>query len=228
MPAWVWFTVAGVAALAGAGLLVADYAQRTAQSRERRRWANLRGWHFVESDPLLPDRWRHGVIAQGGAGEARDLVSGRLFTAGGPRPVHVFDHVQSGKVTTVIVAVQRHETTSGAVVEMWLPSVPFPHDAGLELLGPFGVRYAFVSDLSVTRPMITPELVGALDEVGADIPVAWLEEDWVLAAAPAGATPARLEWLLRGLGEVADKLDGPDTEGDTEGSDDAPAEKRAL
>ena len=82
MPAWVWFTVAGVAALAGAGLLVADYAQRTAQSRERHRWANLRGWRFVESDPLLPDRWRHGVIAQGGAGEARDLVSGRLFTAG--------------------------------------------------------------------------------------------------------------------------------------------------
>ena len=94
-------------ALAGAGLLVADYARRTAQSRERHRWANLRGWRFVESDPLLPDRWRHGVITQGGAGEARDLVSGRLFTAGGPRPVHVFDHVQSGKVTTVIVAVQR-------------------------------------------------------------------------------------------------------------------------
>jgi len=220
MPAWVWFTIAGVAAVVGAGLLVADHGRRTAHSRERRRWASLRGWQFVESDPVLPDRWHHGGIGQGGARVATDLVSGRLFTAESRRLVHAFDLVQNGKVATVIVAVQRHETHSGAVVEMWLPSVPSPSDAGLESLGPVGVRDAFVTDLSVTRRMITPELVGALDEIGDDIPVAWFEEDWVLAAAPAGATPARLERLLRALGEVADQLDGGGTDGgDTDGGE---------
>ncbi|MDQ3150905.1 MAG: hypothetical protein M3R63_04005, partial [Actinomycetota bacterium] len=220
MPAWVWFTIAGVAAVVGAGLLVADHGRRTAHSRERRRWASLRGWQFVESDPVLPDRWHHGGIGQGGARVATDLVSGRLFTAESRRLVHAFDLVQNGKVATVIVAVQRHETHSGAVVEMWLPSVPSPSDAGLDSLGPVGVRDAFVTDLSVTRRMITPELVGALDEIGDDIPVAWFEEDWVLAAAPAGATPARLERLLRALGEVADQLDGSGTDGgDTDGGE---------
>ncbi len=213
MPSWVWFAIAGVAALVGALLLVADYGRRTAHTRERRRWASLRGWRFVESDPVLPDRWHHGVISQGGAGEARDLVSGRLFTAECRRPVHVFDHVQGGRVTTVIVAVQRHEAPSGAVVEVWLSSVSFPSDAGLELLGPVGDRNAFVTDLAVSRPMMTPEVVGALDEIGPDIPVAWLEGDWVLAAAPTNATPARLERVLRALGDVADRLDGSGANG---------------
>lgn len=202
-----WFTIAGLAALAGGALLFTDYGRRTAHSRERRRWASLRGWRFVECDPVLPDRWRHGANAQGSTGQARDLVSGRLFTAEGRRPVHVFDHVQGGKVSGVVVAVQRREAPSGFVVELWLASVPFPHDAGLELLGPVGGRYAFVTDLATARPLLTPELIEACDEIGGDVPVAWFEQDWVLAAAPAGATPPRLERLLRTLGEIADQLD---------------------
>ena len=52
---------------------------------------------------------------------------------------------------------------------------------------------------------------------GADIPVAWLEQDWVLAAAPAGSTPARLERLLRALGEIADQLETPGGDGSSAG-----------
>ncbi|MGH3693964.1 MAG: hypothetical protein ACRDRX_08260 [Pseudonocardiaceae bacterium] len=37
--------------------------------------------------------------------------------------------------------------------------------------------------------------------------MAWLERDWVLAAAPCTATPSRLERLLRALDEIADLLD---------------------
>lgn len=214
----VWFTIAGLAALAGCALLVSDHGRRTAYGRERRRWAALRGWRFEDADPVLPDRWRHGAIARsGGGGQGRHLVSGRLFTAAGRRQVHVFDHIQGGAVDAVVVAAQRRAAPAGIVVELWLPSVPFSDDAGLELLGPVGVRYAFADDVAAVRPMLTAELVRACDDLGADVPVAWLEQDWVLAAAPAGSTPARLERLLRALGEVADQLEASGSDGSSAG-----------
>lgn len=221
MAPWVWFTIAVLAAVAGCALLAGDYGRRTAYSRERRRWAGLRGWRFVESDPVLPDRWRHGVIAQGGAGEARQLVVGKLFTAGGRRPVYVFDHWQNGRVGAAVVAVQRREGSAPVVVELWQAEVPYPRDAGLELLGPVGARYAFVTDLTTARPLITPGLVTDCEEVGDDIPVVWLEQEWVLAAAPAGAAPPRLERLLRSLGEIADQVDGAQGGDSPRGTDDA-------
>ncbi len=203
-----WFTIAVLAAVAGGAMLAGDHGRRTAHSRERRRWAGLRGWRFVEADPVLPDRWRHGGIAQGGGGEARELVIGSLFTSEGRRPVYVFDHIQHGKIIAVVGAVQRRDGSAPVVVELWQPEVPFPRDAGLELLGPVGARYAFVTDPSAARPLLTPGLVTACEELGDDVPVVWLEQDWVLASAPAGSAPPRLERLLRSLGEIADQVDG--------------------
>ncbi|MDQ3887159.1 MAG: hypothetical protein M3308_09205, partial [Actinomycetota bacterium] len=124
MAPWVWFTIAGLAALAGCALLVSDHRWRAAHGRERQRWAALRGWEFAESDPVLPNRWRHGVIARSGGGcHVRDLVSGRLFTTGGRRQVYIFDHVQGAKTDAVVVAIQVPEAPAGLVVEFWLPSV---------------------------------------------------------------------------------------------------------
>ncbi|MGH3903511.1 MAG: hypothetical protein ACRDTE_04880, partial [Pseudonocardiaceae bacterium] len=190
---WVWFLIAGLAAFVGAVLLLVDHGRRTAHQRERRRWAALRGWRFVASDPVLADRWRHGVIARGGAGMAKNLVIGSSFTPLGRRPVQIFDHEQSGKVSSVVVAVQRRFHAGDLVAEMWLPDRPVPQDPGMELLGPVGERYACGTDLSRVRPLVTPELIFACNEVGQDVPVVWLEQDWVLAAAPPTASPARLE-----------------------------------
>lgn len=216
MAAWIWFVIAGLAAVAGAALFASDYGRRTARSRERRRWAGLRGWRFVESDPVLPDRWHFGVIAQGGAGEAHNLVIGRVFTSESRRPVYVFDHQQNGRITSAVAAVQRREGSAAVVLELWQRDTALPRDAGLELMGPVGTRYGFVTDISAARRLITPGLVAACEEVGDDVPVAWLEQEWVLAAAPSAATPARLERLLRTLGEIADQVDGP--EGDEDGT----------
>ncbi len=204
---WVWFLIAGLAAVAGLVLLATDQRRRTAHQRERRRWAALRGWRFVLSDPVLTDRWRHGVIALGGAGMARDLVIGSLFTTLGRRWVRVFDHEQGGQVTSVVVAVLRRVHAGDLVVELWLPDQPLPRDPDLVTLGPVGDRVAFATDPGRARPLITPELVFASNAVGGDIPVVWLEQDWLLAAAPVTATPARLERLLRALDEIADLLD---------------------
>ncbi|HEX2300370.1 MAG TPA: hypothetical protein VHH34_17960, partial [Pseudonocardiaceae bacterium] len=204
---WVWFLIAGLAAFLGAALLLVDHGRRTAHQRERRRWAALRGWRFVPSDPVLADRWRHGVISRGGAGIARNLVIGSLFTPVGRRPVQIFDHEQSGKISTVVAAVRRRFHAGDLVVEMWLPDRPAPQDPGMRMLGPVGPRYVFGTDLSRVRPLITPELIFTCNEMGEDIPVVWLEQDWVLAAAPPTASPARLELLLRAMDAMADQLD---------------------
>lgn len=214
MSPWVWFVIAGLAAVAGLVLLAIDHRCRTAHQRQRRRWAALRGWRFVVSDPVLVDRWRHGVIARGGAGMARDLVIGSLFTPLGRRWVRVFDHEQGGQISSVVVAALRRVPASDLVAELWLPDQPAPQEPGLVTLGPVGDRIAFVTDPVPARPLLTPELVFASNAVGGDIPVVWLEQDWVLAAAPVTATPARLERLLRALDEIAELLDAADTDSD--------------
>jgi hypothetical protein len=221
LPAWLWFVIAAVAAVAGGLLLLADHGRSTVHSRERRRWAALRGWQFADADPVLPGRWHHGALASGQSGTARNLVTGSLFTAAGRRLVHVFDHEQGGRADLVVAAVHRR-TPQQVVLELWLPTVEFPTDAGLELLGPVGERYAFASDLEQARPLITPELVALAGDVGADVSVVWIEEAWVAAAVPVGATPARLERLLRLLGDLADLIDG--VHGDGDGGADAGAD----
>ena len=204
---WVWFVIAGLAAAGGGALLAVDGGRHSAHQRERRRWAALRGWRFVLSDPVVADRWRHGVIARGGAGLAKDLVIGSLFTPLGRRAVQIFDHEQGGQVSSVVVAVQRRVDTADLVAELWMPDQPLPQDPGLHMLGPVGDRVALVNEPDRVSPLTSAEFVLAMNALGGDISVAWIEQDWVLAAAPCDATPSRLERLLRVLDEIADLLD---------------------
>ncbi|MCT2586036.1 hypothetical protein [Actinophytocola gossypii] len=221
IPAWLWFVVAVVAGLAGAAMLLRDRARLTSRNRERRRWAALRGWQFADTDPLLPSQWEGGAIAFHGGGVARDVVAGSTFTADGRRRVYVFDLENAGRVTAVVAAVQCRRKLP-ALVELWLPSAPFQREHMPELLGPVGQRYAFVSDLTAAHGLVTPDLIDATEEIGADIPVAWIEDGWVLAGAAPHATPSRLERLLRGIGELADVIDPFDAEIDPVGEHEHP------
>lgn len=221
IPAWVWFVVAVVAAIAGALMLMRDRARLTSRNRERRRWAALRGWQFAETDHALPGQWSGGAIAFHGGGIARDVVAGSTFTADGRRRVYVFDLDTGGRVTAVIAAVQCRRRLP-ATVELWLPSAPFQRDHMPELLGPVGSRYGFVSELTAARGLITPDLVDAAEDIGADVAVTWIESGWVLAGAPPNATPSRLERLLRGIGEIADVIDPFDAEIDPVGEHEHP------
>ncbi len=211
IPAWVWFVIAAVAFIAGGAFLLRDRARLTSRNRERRRWAALRGWQFAETDHVLPTQWGGGAIAYYGDGVARDVVAGSTFTADGRRRVYVFDLEAGGRVNTVIAAVQCRRVHP-VVVELWVPSTPFQREHMPELLGPVGQRYAFVSDIGAARALITPDLVDATEEIGQDIAVAWIEDGWVLAAAPPNSSPSRLERLLRGIGEIADVVDPFDAE----------------
>jgi hypothetical protein len=221
IPAWIWFVIAVVAGIAGAALLLRDRARLTSRNRERRRWAALRGWQFAETDHELPNQWQGGAIAFHGGGVARDVVAGSTFTADGRRRVFVFDLDTGGRITAVIAAVQCRRVQD-TVLEMWLAGAPFRRAEMPDLLGRIGERYAFVSELAEAQKLITPDLTDAAEEVGADIPVVWVEDGWVLAAAPPQASPSRLERLLRGIGEIADVLDPFDAEIDPVGEHEHP------
>lgn len=206
IPAWVWFAVSVVAIAVGAVLLISDRTHRTSKNRERRRWAALRGWQFAEVDQVLPTRWERGALAQHSGAVAADVVAGSTFTADGRRQVYVLDLGVGGKTVAVLAAV-RCRRVAPTTVELWLPDVPVPQESGLDLLGPVGSRYAFVAEIAAARPLVTPDMVEAIEEVGGDVTVVWMEEDWVLAAVEPGADPSRLERLLRDLGELADIVD---------------------
>jgi hypothetical protein len=137
---------------------------------------------------------------------ARNLMSGDVPTPDGPRQAYVFDHEQAGRLNSVLVAVQVQEVLPAAV-ELRLPSAPLPDDAGLDLLEPVGERYAFVSDAEAVRPLLTPRLADASDAVGSDVELLWAEESWVLATAPLGSDPERVQDLLADLAEVATALE---------------------
>jgi hypothetical protein len=175
-------------------------------SKERRRWAAQMEWEYLDSDPVLPSRWRYGTIHQGGPGVARNLVTGSLLTDEGRRLVYVFDHEQAGRPTSAVAAVQRRGSMSGAL-ELRMPSAPLPDDAGLDLLEPLGQRYAFVSDPALIRPRITPRLVRAADAVGEEIELLWAEDSWVLCTAPLDISTEHLQDVLDQLVEVAAALD---------------------
>jgi hypothetical protein len=211
IPAWIWFVVAAAALVAGLGLLMADRAKEGSRHRERLRWAELRGWQYVEEDERLPRQWSGGAIGYFGAETAVNVVAGSTFTSDGRRPVFIFDIVVDGQVPAVVVAV-RCNRVHKVPIELWLASVPFQRAAMPEMLGPIGQRYAFADDVAGARALITQELVDAADSLGGDVGVVWLENEWVLASGAPNVGPSRLERLLRDLGEIADIVDPFDEE----------------
>ena len=202
----VWFVIAVVALVLGAILLYVDRSGGFGGGKDRRKWAAMRGWEYLDTDPVLPSRWRYGTIHQGGPGVARNLISGDVPTPDGPRQAYVFDHEQAGRLNSVLVAVQV-QAQLPAAVELRLPSAPLPDDAGLDLLEPVGARYAFVSDAESVRPLLTSRLADASDAIGEDVELLWAEESWVLAAAPLDSSAERVQDLLADLAEVATALE---------------------
>ena len=116
-----WFVIAVIIVLLGVGLLFVDRRQKGggAAVKDRRRWAALRGWEFLDTDPVLPSRWRYGTIHQGGPGVARNLISGEVPLPDGSRQAYIFDHEQAGRVTSVLAAIQAQTQLNAAVELLW-------------------------------------------------------------------------------------------------------------
>lgn len=206
--------IALVALVAGLALLAVDRAREGSRNRERLRWASLRGWQFAEEDPRMVSHWTEGAMGYFGAQAAVNVVAGATFTSEGRRSVYVFDIEANRQIPAAVVAV-RCGKQFPVLLELWLASVPFQRADMPDLLGPAGQRYAFTDKVEEAQGVISQALVDAANEIGGDVSVVWMEQDWVLAAVAPNAGPSRLERLLRDVGEIADIIDP--TEEDPEG-----------
>lgn len=196
-----WFVLAAVVGVAGAVLLVLDSRRRTERTRTRREWAASHGMRFTTADPVITAQWGYGVFAHGGAGRALDLTTGQH----GGATLHLLDLEQRGTVVATLVALRR-PTSSPTVLELRLAS-SIPHsEAGIDLLGPVGQRYAFTSDLESARRVLDQRLVVLGDAAGSDVPVLWGEGGWALAALEPTAGPQRWDETLGVLTRFADLL----------------------
>ncbi len=152
----VWFVIAVIALLVGAVLLLADRPHAaTAAAKDRRRWAALRGWEFLDTDPVLPSRWRYGTIHQGGPGVARNLISRRRAHPGRPAPgLRVRPRAgRAGSPRSWSPCRCRRRCRPPSSCGCRRPRCPTT--PGSTCCEPVGERYAFVSDAEAVRPLLT-------------------------------------------------------------------------
>lgn len=211
--------VVGILVLAaGAGVLVVDARRRAARRRARQAWAGHHSARYAEADPVLTGQWRYGIFTRGGSGRARELVS---HEHEGSR-LYLFDLERGGGVVSTVLALQR-PTTSDAVLELRLGSsaaspesagaesketgaTEVGREAGMDLLGPVGDRYAFTNDLESARRAVDQRLVLVGDATGDDVSVLWAEGSWALAALDVNAGPQRWDEVAAILGRFADLM----------------------
>ncbi len=202
--------VVGVIVLVAAVVvLVLDVRYRSARSRARREWAGRHSARYAVADPVLTGQWRYGPFSRGGAGTALELVSGEP----GGNALYLFDLEQGGAVVSTVLALRR-PTTSDTTVELRLGSEAASADgdgaaaseAGMDLLGPVGSRYAFTNDLESARRAVDQRLVLTVEATGEDVSVLWAEGSWALAALDATAGPQRWDEVTAILARFAELM----------------------
>ncbi|WP_433800680.1 hypothetical protein [Actinomycetospora sp. CA-084318] len=212
MPAWIWFVVALVAAAGGALLLWYDRARPDRRGNDRREWAASKGWEFTDALSSPPHAWRYGTLRGDGPRQAYDVATGAVPGPGGRRLGCIFDQEQDGRTIGTIAAV-RGTVAVPVALELRLPESPRPDDDELDNLGQVGRRYAFVSNALEGRRLLTRQVTDAADRVGADVPLVWAEDTWVLASIDPEADPDRVEGLIESLVEVSaaikEAVEGP-------------------
>ncbi len=202
MPAWIWFVVALVAAAGGALLLWYDRARPTRRGNGRRDWAASKGWEFTDALSSPPHAWRYGTLRGEGPRHAYDVATGAVPGPGGRRLGCIFDQEQDGETVATVAAV-RGTVAVPVAIELRLPESPRPDDDELDNLGQVGRRYAFVSNAMEGRRLLTRQVTEAADRVGADVPLVWAEDTWVLASLDPDADPDRVEGVIESLVDVS-------------------------
>lgn len=165
-----------------------------ATRRERKSWAEERGFTFTRTDEYLVDEWRRGAAATGAP--ARDIVIGDAFghelllmDLGG---INVMA-MRTGAASDTVVDFRREDLSAGTVGEGDLVLVD--QVEGFNVYGTMANTARRFLDSRVRMALGTfPEIVTAV----------WLESDWVLAQTVRGTKAEDWDEMLAPLALIAD------------------------
>lgn len=161
--------------------------------RERREWAEERGYDYAKSDEYLVDEFTRGAASSGHA--PREIVAG-----------HVLGHeMLLMDIGGVGVMAMRTGATSDVVVDFRREGVlDEPHSDDLIPVSTVAGFTVFATDAAVVERFIDARVITALEALPAEVTAAWLESEWALAQTTKAARSAQWDALQAPLALLAD------------------------
>ncbi|AWB82698.1 hypothetical protein C3B44_10425 [Corynebacterium yudongzhengii] len=164
-----------------------------ATRRERRQWAEAKGFDFSRRDDYLVDEWTRGAAATGAA--ARDIVSGNVYN-------HEMLLMDLGGTN---VMAMRTGANSGTVLDFRRDGEDLGEGSVdlVEVETVSGFR-AFGTDAGVLQRALDVRIRTALENLPEAVTAVWFESDWVLAQTTRGSRAEDWEEMLAPLALLAD------------------------
>ncbi|MCZ9295964.1 hypothetical protein [Corynebacterium yonathiae] len=164
-----------------------------AMRRERRNWAETKGFEFMKSDPYLVDEWTRGVASTGAA--PKDIVAGNVY--GHEMLLMDIDGVnvmamRTGAASDMVVDFRRFSRDDAKASEDLLLAMTIE---GFDV---------YSSDSAVTERMVDERVHVALQQMPEAVTALWMETEWVLAQTTKQARSAEWGAMLPPLALLAD------------------------
>ena len=161
--------------------------------RERKNWAETRGFEYMKSDQYLVDEWTRGVASSGAA--PKDIVAGNVY--GHEMLLMDIDGVnvmamRTGAGADVVIDFQRFGSQEAEMSEDLLMAMSIE---GFDV---------YSSDRGVTERMVDERVRIALQRMPEVVSALWLETEWVLAQTTKHSRTADWEAMLPPLALLAD------------------------
>ena len=161
--------------------------------RERRNWAEAKGFEFMKADPYLVDEWTRGVASTGVA--PKDIVAGNVY--GHEMLLMDIDGVnvmamRTGAASDMVVDFRRFDRDDAKASEDLLLAMTIE---GFDV---------YSSDSAVTERMVDERVHVALQRMPEAVTALWLETEWVLAQTTKQARSAEWDAMLPPLALLAD------------------------
>ena len=161
--------------------------------RERRNWAEAKGFEFMKADPYLVDEWTRGVASTGAA--PKDIVAGNVY--GHEMLLMDIDGVnvmamRTGAASDMVVDFRRFDRDEAKASEDLLLAMTIE---GFDV---------YSSDSAVTERMVDERVHVALQQMPEAVTALWLETEWVLAQTTKQARSAEWDAMLPPLALLAD------------------------
>ncbi|MDO5512222.1 hypothetical protein [Corynebacterium sp.] len=160
--------------------------------RERRAWAEEKGFEFARADAWLDDEWSRGAASSGAV--ARDIVSGRAYG-------HEMVLMDLGGVN---VMAMRRSASSDVVLDARRGGLA--QESSEDLLEAFTLAgfTVLATDIGVAERLIDARVTTAFEVLPEVVTAVWMEADWVLAQTARGSHRQDWEAMLAPLAMLAD------------------------